>query len=51
MQSKCYIPNYYLENCVYLYLVPLRLNGIGNLVAYVAAFFVTSVSRWLSVRG
>ena len=51
MPSVCYIPNYYLQNCVYMYLVPLLLNGIGNLLAYEAALFMTSVCRWLSVRG
>ena len=51
MPSVFYIPNYYLQNCVYLYFVPLLLNGIGNLLAYVAALFVTRVCRWLSVRG
>ena len=48
--SVCYIPSYYLQNC--LYLVPLLLNGIGYLLAYVAVLFVTSVSvvkrAWLS---
>ena len=38
-------------NCVYLYLVPFLLYGIGKLLAYVAAFFVTSVCRPLSLRG
>ena len=46
-----YIPNYYLQNCAYLFLVPLLLKGIGNLLAYVAALIVTSDCRWLSVRG
>ena len=41
----CYIPNYFLQNFVYLYLVPLLLNCIGNLLAYVAASFVTSGCR------
>ena len=47
MPSVCYIPNI---NCktVYLYLV---LNRIGNLLAYVAAIFVTSVCRLLSLSG
>ena len=40
-----------LANCVYLYLVPFLPNCIGNLLAYVAALFVTSVWRWLKVRG
>ena len=43
MPSVCYIPNYYLQNCVYFYFVPFLLNRIGNLLAYVAALFVTSV--------
>ena len=51
MPSVCYTPNYYLQNCIYLYLVPLLLNRIGNLLAYVAALLVTSVCRWLSLRG
>ena len=50
MPSVCYIPNYYMLNCVYLYLVPLLLNGIDNLL-YAAALFVNSVCRCLSVRG
>ena len=33
------------------YVVPLLLNCFGNLLAYVAALFVTYVCRWLSVRG
>ena len=51
MPSVCYFPNYYLQIVVYLYLVPLMLNGIGNILAYVAALFVTSICRWLGVRG
>ena len=48
MQSYCgcpvsYVANYYMQNCVYLYLVPLLLYGIGNLLAYVAALFVARV--------
>ena len=49
--SVCYIPNYYLQNWFYLYLVPLLLNGIGYLLAYVAALLVTSVCRLLSLSG
>ena len=49
-RSVCYIPNYYLQNCVYLCLVLLLLQSIGNLLAYVAALFVASISRLLSVR-
>ena len=41
--SFFYIPTYYLQNCVYLYLVPLLLHRICNLLAYVAALLVTSV--------
>ena len=41
----------YLQNSVYLYLVPLLLHRIGNLLAYVAALFATSVCRLLSVLG
>ena len=40
-----------MQNCAYLYLVPLLLHGIGNLLAFVAALFVTSVCPLLSVRG
>ena len=47
----CFIPIYYLQNCVRLYLVPVLLNRIEFLLAYVAASFVASVCRWLSVRG
>ena len=50
LPSVFYIPNYYLQHCVYLYLVPFLLNGIGNLLAYVAALFVTTVSWLLSLR-
>ena len=39
-----------LAKCVSLYLVSILLNGIGNLLAYVASLFVSSVCRWLSVR-
>ena len=41
----------YMRSCVYLYLLPLLLHSIGNLLAYVAALLVTSVCRLLSVRG
>ena len=51
MPSVCEVPNYYWQNCVYLNFLLLLLNGIGNLLAYVAGLFVTSVCRWLSVRG
>ena len=40
-----------MPNCVYFYLVPLSLHCIGNLLAYVAALFVTTAGRVLSVRG
>ena len=42
--------SYITKLCLFVF-VPLLLNGIGNLLAYVAALFVTSVCRWLSVRG
>ena len=51
MPSVFYIPKDHLQNCVYLYLVSVLLNRIDNLLAFVAALFVTSVCRWLSVRG
>ena len=35
----------------FLYLVSLLLHGVGNLLAFVAALFVTSVCQLLSVRG
>ena len=50
MPSVCYIPNYYLQDSVYLYLVPFLLNRIGYFLTYVAALFVTSVCRLLSSR-
>ena len=49
--SVCYIPKYYLQNWVYLYLVAFLLNCIGNLLAYLAALFVTSVCGFLSLLG
>ena len=51
MALVCYIPNYYLQNFVCLYLVPILLNRIRNSLASVAALLVTSVCQWLSVRG
>ena len=51
MPSVCYNPNYYLQNRVYLYLVPLFLNEIGNLLVYVGVLFATSVCRLLSLSG
>ena len=51
MPSVCYNPNYFLQNCVVLYLVPLLLNRIGYLLACVAALFVTSVCCLLSFGG
>ena len=48
MHSVFLVPNYYLQNCVYLYLVPLLLHGIGNLLAYVAALFVTRFAGCLA---
>ena len=51
MSSVYYTPNYYWQNCVYLYLVTLLLNRIGNFLAYVADLLVTSVCRLLSVCG
>ena len=51
MPSVCYIPNYKSQNSVYLFLAPLLLHRIANLLAYVAALRVTSVCRLLSVHG
>ena len=45
------LPNYYMPNCVYLYLLPLLLHIIDTLLAYVADLFVTSVCGLLRVRG
>ena len=36
--SVCYISNDYLQNCVYLYSVPLLQHSIGSLFADVADF-------------
>ena len=38
MHSVCYISNDYLQNCVYLYSVPLLQHSIGSLFADVADF-------------
>ena len=47
MPSVGYIPNYYLQNWVYLYL----LNRIGNLLTYVADLSLISVCQlWYMVR-
>ena len=43
--SVCYIPNFYLQNCVYFSLVPFLLYGIGNLLEYVAAFLTSACVR------
>ena len=51
MLSVYYNSIYYLQNWVYLYLVPLLLNSTGYLLAYVAALFVSSVCRLLSLSG
>ena len=51
MPSVYDIPNYYLQNYVYLHFVPLLLNRVGNSLACVAVLFVVIVYRWLSVRG
>ena len=48
--SVYYNPNYYLQSWVYLYLMRFLLNGTGNLLAYVAALFVTSVCRLPSLH-
>ena len=49
MPSVCLISNCYMQKCVHFYLVTLLLNRIGDLLAYVAAMFVTSVCRFLFV--
>ena len=33
-----YIPNYFMRNCVYLYLVTLLLHSIGNLIGNCSCF-------------
>ena len=37
--SVYHIPNYYLQSRVYLYLVPLLLHRISNLLKFIAALF------------
>ena len=49
--SVCYIQNYYMLGCVYLYFMPLFLHRLGNLLAYVAALFVASLSKLSTARG
>ena len=44
-------PIYYLQNCVFLYLVPLMRYRIGNLLAYVAWLLVASFLVNLNIRG
>ena len=39
LPSVCCITNYYMLNCVPLYLLPFFLHSIGNLLAYVVALF------------
>ena len=52
MPSICYILNYYIPKSVYLYLLPLLLHSIGNLLAYAAALCGTTiVCGLLSVHG
>ena len=51
MPSVRYIPNYYLQNWVYLYFVLFLANSVGNLLAYIAALIVNSVCRFLVLRG
>ena len=42
MPSVCYVPIYYfVPSFVYLYLVSLCLQRIGNFLAYIAALYVT----------
>ena len=53
MPSVFVTPNCYMHNFFYLYLVPLLLNSISKLLAYVAALFVNTVFlfaklAWLS---
>ena len=51
MLPACYIPKYYLQSCVYLYLVPILPHRIGNLLAYIAALFVAKFCNLSTVRG
>ena len=56
MQNKCGCLQFFIFKTFFaklcrLYLVPLLLNSIGKLLAYIAALFVNSVNRLLSVRG
>ena len=50
MPSVCYIPIYYMQNCVYLYLVPLLLHRIDNLSADRVALCVASDSKLSRTR-
>ena len=36
------LSNFLHANCFYIYLVPLLVHRIGNLIAYVAALFLAS---------
>ena len=49
LYSKLILNNFKLQNCVCLYLVPILLNRFGNLLACLAALFVTFACRWLRV--
>ena len=50
MLSVCYVSNSYMQFCVYFYLVPLLMQCITKLLAYVAALFVGSVSELSWIR-
>ena len=47
----CYIPNDYLQNCVFLHLVLLLLHRIGNFLAYVAGVIGDYFLGILSILG
>ena len=49
--SVCYFPIYYMQNCDNLYLVPLLLHRICNLLACAAVLFVACVSKLSRVCG
>ena len=51
VDAVCSVPNYYVQNSFYIYLVPFLLYRICILLAYKAALFVTSVSKLSSSCG
>ena len=51
MPSVCCIPNYYLQNCVYLYLVPLLMHLNDNFLVYVCSCCYVMLVNCLGVVG